>query len=162
MQLIVINHKQQGVTLIESMIALLVISIGLLGIASLQVTSIQQNGSALQHSQAVWAANNMADRIRANIDEFDTYSGKKTTTGFTEECITKTCSVADMVLADMADWEKMVENLPAGQGEITSPTPDELLVKVMWDDEGADPTPTGTGCTASASDLTCYTVSIIR
>ena len=59
-----ISRQQHGVSLVESMIALLVISIGLLGIAALQVTSISQNSSAFHHSQAVWAAYDMSDRIQ--------------------------------------------------------------------------------------------------
>ena len=42
------NHFQQGVTLVESMIALLVISIGLLGIASLQITAMSQERQLAQ------------------------------------------------------------------------------------------------------------------
>ena len=66
---------QQGITLVEAMIALLVISVGLLGIASLQLTAMNQNTSSLNHSQAVWYAYNMSDRIRANMDEYDNYDG---------------------------------------------------------------------------------------
>ena len=69
------KHFQQGVTLVESMIALLVISIGLLGIASLQITAMSQNASSLNHSQAVWYAYNMSDRIRANKGVFANYDG---------------------------------------------------------------------------------------
>ena len=50
------NKIQKGVTLIEAMIALLVISVGLLGIASLQITAMSQNTSALNHNKAVWIA----------------------------------------------------------------------------------------------------------
>ena len=55
------------------MVALLVISIGLLGIAALQITAMNQNPSSLNHSQAVWIAYNMSDRIRANLPEFANY-----------------------------------------------------------------------------------------
>ena len=61
------HHHQRGLSLVESMIALLVISIGLLGIASLQITAMKLNNSALHHSQSVWIAYNIADRIRANF-----------------------------------------------------------------------------------------------
>ena len=67
--------NQRGVSLIESMIALLVISIGLLGIAALQITSVKQNSSALQHSQSVWISYDISDRIRANFGEFANYAG---------------------------------------------------------------------------------------
>jgi type IV pilus assembly protein PilV len=51
--MLVKNKIQRGVTLVEAMIALLVISVGLLGIASLQITAVSQNASALNHNKAV-------------------------------------------------------------------------------------------------------------
>lgn len=158
--MLVPSRKQQGVTLIEAMIALLVISIGLLGIASLQLTAMNQNASALNHSQAVWYAYNMSDRIRANITEFANYDGIDTSNGYAQDCVTANCSNQQMLIADAADWADMVANLPAGRGVITS-NADGLLVSVMWDDEGTGAT--GTGCGPDpAVDLTCYTLAIAQ
>jgi len=149
------KHFQQGVTLVESMIALLVISIGLLGIASLQITAMSQNASSLNHSQAVWYAYNMSDRIRANISEFANYDGIDTNNSYLQDCIGSTCTNAQMLTADAADWSTMTGNLPGGRGIITSPTADGLTVSVMWDDEGTGAT--GTNCGTDPNvDLTCY------
>ena len=149
---------QQGVTLVEVMIALLVISVGLLGIASLQITSMSQNTSALHHSQAVWAAYNMSDRIRANSPQFANYNGIDTATGYVQDCETNTCSNAQMRVADAAAWEAMVETLPGGRGTIVS-NADGLLVTVMWDDDGTGAT--GTNCGTDPNvDLTCYTLTV--
>ena len=57
---------QRGTTLIEVLIALIVLSIGLLGLALLQVTSVQSNHSAYYRSQATVLAHDLADRMRAN------------------------------------------------------------------------------------------------
>ena len=154
------SRKQQGVTLVEAMIALLVISIGLLGIASLQLTAMSQNTSALNHSQAVWYAYNMSDRIRANITEFDNYDGIDTTNGYSQDCVSSACSTGEMLTADAADWATMVANLPAGRGLITN-NADGLVVTVMWDDEGTGAT--GTNCGPDpAVDLTCYTLVVAQ
>ena len=151
---------QQGVTLVEAMIALLVISIGLLGIASLQLTAMNQNASSLNHSQAVWYAYNMSDRIRANITEFDNYDGIDTNNAYAQDCTTGPCGTAQMITADAADWSAMVTSLPGGRGMITS-NADGLLVTVMWDDEGTGAT--GTGCGADPNvDLTCYTLTVAQ
>ena len=156
------NHKRQrGVSLVESMIALLIISIGLLGIAGLQITSIKQNNSALQHSQAVWIGYNIADRIRANFGEFDRYAGIDTSTSYTQDCQTSACTAPQMVTSDASEWKVLVENLPAGRGIISSPSAAELVIAVMWDDEGTGAT--GTNCGPNpAVDLTCYTVNLIQ
>jgi len=162
--MLVKNKIQQGVTLIEAMIALLVISVGLLGIASLQITAMSQNASSLNHSQAVWFAYNMSDRIRANTPaQFNNYTGIETSTGYAQDCMTLNCSAAQMLVADAADWEIMVGSLPAGRGMITS-SPEALLgtvlqVTVMWDDDGTGAT--GTACSGNpAVDLTCYTLTV--
>jgi type IV pilus assembly protein PilV len=155
------TQYQRGLTLVEAMIALLVVSIGLLGIASLQITAMNQNASSLHHSQAVWYAYNMSDRVRANISGFASYDGINTgTNDYSQDCITSRCSAADMITADAADWETMISNLPGGVGVISSPG-NELLVTVMWDDDGTGAT--GTNCGADpATDLTCYTLAVAQ
>lgn len=158
----VIRHlrHQRGLTLIESMIALLVISVGLLGIAALQITSMQQNASAMNHSQAVWIGYNMADRIRANITEFGSYAGIDTSTAYTQDCMTGACNTGQLVTSDAADWATEVQNLPGGRGTITG-NANQLVVTVMWDDEGTGAT--GTGCGGNpAVDLTCYSIILVQ
>lgn len=155
------NRKQAGVSLVESMIALLVISIGLLGIAALQITAMKQNATALNHSQAVWIAYDMADRIRANITEFDGYRIVDTkTNNFTQDCMGSACSTGDLIKSDAADWKTQVQNLPGGRGRITG-NASQIVIAVMWDDEGTGAT--GTGCGNNpAVDLTCYTVTMVQ
>jgi type IV pilus assembly protein PilV len=155
-----LNNHQRGVSLIESMIALLVISIGLLGIASLQITAMKQNANALHNSQAVWMAYTMSDRIRANHSQFASYAGIDTSIGYSQDCIGATCSNAQMVTADAADWTDLVQNLPAGRGLIIGDFT-QLAVTVLWDDEGTGAV--GTGCGNDPEvDLTCYTVTLVE
>jgi len=152
------QNIQRGITLVEAMIALLVISVGLLGIASLQLTAMNQNTSSLHNSQAVWYAYNMSDRIRANIGEFDTYKNKDTATSTPKDCEGFYCNPKDMVNSDIADWATMVGNLPGGRGMIGF-NADGLLINVMWDDNGTGVT--GTGCDPDEpADLTCYTLVV--
>lgn len=140
------------------MIALLIISVGLLGIAGLQVTAMKQNLSAMNHSQAVWIASNMADRIRANIGEFDNYKGVDTNTSYSQDCQSADCTTAQMLVADAADWSTLVSSLPSGRGMVID-DPDGVLVTVMWDDDGTGAT--GTNCSNNPNvDLTCYTVVV--
>jgi type IV pilus assembly protein PilV len=156
--MLVRKHNQQGVTLVEAMIALLVISVGLLGIASLQITAMSQNTSSLNHSQAVWYAYNMSDRVRANIEVIDNYDGVDTSLGYAQNCMASSCDNAQMLAADATDWATMVSNLPGGLGIITS-NADGLLITVMWDDDGTGAA--GTACgTDTTVDLTCYTLAV--
>ncbi len=162
-----LNRKnQQGVSLIESMIALIVISVGLLGIAALQLTAMGQNSSALNHSQAVWISYNISDRIRANNNQvnplnsqFLQYSGIDTNQDYNQECLTQACTAQQMMTADATDWVTMMSALPGGRGRIT-PTANGLLVTVMWDDEGTGAS--GINCGNDPDvDLTCYSVELL-
>lgn len=61
-------HAMTGATLIEAMVALVVMSIGLLGLASLQLTGITNNTNAENRTNASLIANDMVERMRANRD----------------------------------------------------------------------------------------------
>lgn len=60
------HHSQSGSTLIEIMVAIVVMAIGLLGLAGLQVNALKFQKSASQRSEASQAASDLADRMRAN------------------------------------------------------------------------------------------------
>ena len=154
------TSSQQGLTMVESLVALVVISIGLLGIAGLQLTSMKQNSSALQHSKAVWASYNMADRIRSNGIRFADYSGIDTDTPYSQDCMSSACSDSQMVTADAAEWTEKVRELPGGRGLISGDA-SRLTVTVMWDDEGTGAT--GTDCSGNAQiDLTCFSITLVQ
>ena len=158
------RRQQRGVTLIESLIAAVVMSIGMLGIAALQLTAVSQNSSALNHSQAAWLASNMSDRIRANLPVFDTYAGIDTSNSYSQDCETTACTAAQMMTADASDWKTLVETLPGGLGRISNDLDvgagsNALVVTVMWDDDGTGAT--GQDCGPNTEvDLTCYSVSV--
>lgn len=159
--MLTISSRQRGVSLVESMIALVIISVGLLGIAGLQITSMRLNNSAMHHSQAVWIGYNIADRIRANFGQFANYVGIDTNNDYAQDCRTGACTDAQIIVADAADWKVEIENLPAGRGTIDSPAASSLRIRVMWDDEGSGAT--GIGCDpTNSNDLTCFTVTLVQ
>ena len=118
-----------GFTLLEVMIALLVLSIGLLGIAALQANSLKVNHGAYQRSQAIFLAYDMMDRLRANrtaalAGQCDIAMGA--TLGGTAMCDT-----------DVTDWQNNFVGalLPSGQGFIDcSTTANICVVTVQWDE----------------------------
>ncbi len=59
------QKQQQGFTLIEVLVAVVVLSIGLLGLAGLQTTGLRNNQSAYYASQAAIYANDIFERMRA-------------------------------------------------------------------------------------------------
>jgi type IV pilus assembly protein PilV len=61
-----INCQQRGFTMLEVLIAVLVFSLGVLGLAGLLIFSIRSNHVAYLRTQATFLAHNMADRMSAN------------------------------------------------------------------------------------------------
>jgi type IV pilus assembly protein PilV len=58
--------NEQGFTMIEVLVALVILSVGLIGLAALQTGGLRNNNSAVIRSQAVLAAEDILDRMRAN------------------------------------------------------------------------------------------------
>lgn len=116
--------NQAGFNLIEVMIALVIISLGLLGLAGLQVTSLQQNQSALYRSQATLFAYDIADRMRANMDQVEAGRYFLAAGTLDDDCISYTasaagCSDIEMASHDLAEWQNAISNeLPLGGGRV--------------------------------------------
>jgi type IV pilus assembly protein PilV len=150
---------ESGVTMIESLISIVVISIGLLGLAALQINSLKNNSSAYFHTQAIMMAHNMADRIRANQVQILNYVGIDTESAYDQDCMANTCDAAAMREADATEWKALVATIPSGRGIIRAPVANQLDIVVMWDDEGSGAS--GTACSGNTQvDLSCYTVTM--
>ena len=149
---------QQGFGLIEALVALLVISVGLLGIAAMQITSLSQAASAQWLSQAAWYAYDMADRIHANRQVMLQYDDIDTNDAPTDaDCMANTCTPGQMVDADAADWAELVRTLPAGRGVINADG-NSLMLTVMWTDNSGE-----SNCVNGEPDaegMSCFSMTI--
>ena len=134
------NKKQNaGFTLLEVLIALLILSVGLLGLASLQTRGLATGHNAYLRGQAVLLTQDMAERIRANSatsgNEY-VVSYDKTSNG-SDTCIITSCNSGEMATFDIDQWLKSLQDtLPDGEGLITK---DGLnyQITVRWDDTAA-------------------------
>ncbi len=150
--------RQQGLSLIEALISLLVISVGLLGIAAMQITSLKQTSSAHFNSQAVWFNYEMTDRILANNGAFDQYNGIDTDNDYDMDCENNACTPAQLVQADAQQWKEMVSSLPEGRGVISQAVANTLTISVYWDDNSDE-----SNCVngePDSADKTCYTITM--
>ncbi len=68
-------RRQLGVSLLEVLIAVLVLAVGVLGAAQLQLAALRYNAGAAHATQASFIAYDMLDRLRANADDLDEYAG---------------------------------------------------------------------------------------
>ena len=102
----------RGFSLLEVLIALLIFSLGMLGLAGLMVVSVKTNQSAYQRTQASFLAQSMADRMRANTGQINDYIGpyNESTAGITA-C--DACPPIDMVERDRRLWsQQLITFLP--------------------------------------------------
>lgn len=151
------SFRANGFTMIEMLVALLVLSVGLLGIAALQTTGQQVNYRAYVRTQATWLAYDMMDKMRHNQAVANAYVYPSS--GFAEEgpsgkdyntkCDTSDCTPDDLATYDLDNWfARIRENLPSGVAQITAdtggtnryrinigwvnPQTDEAQVTQMW------------------------------
>ncbi len=114
-------HHSSGFTLLEVLIAVLVFSFGMLGIAGLMSISVKSNHNGYLRSQANFLAENMADRMRANPTALwnDAYNG--TAAAGPSVCdISSPCNYAELAAYDMEQWgESLGYILPNAAGTIT-------------------------------------------
>ena len=118
------SRPPSGFTMLEVLIAIVVISFGLLGLAGLQAFALQNNINATQRTAAIRLANDMVDRMKAN------YTGVvnnnyhlPASTDYANQvaaCISVGgCTSPQMAQNDAFDWAQGVAaNLPGGLGVI--------------------------------------------
>ena len=153
------KQKTAGFTLLETLITLVVLAFGIIGVASMQIKSQQFNRSAYFESQAVFYAHDMLERMRSNsVGQANGYynnpspikhAGCNTTTG---------CSTLEMAQNDMNEWagsdtDSLVTKLPGSAGIVClDSTPDDgtpalpncdsigdiYAIKIWWNDSDED------------------------
>lgn len=113
---------QRGFSLIEVLVALFVLSIGLLGLAALQTTGLRFNTQSYQRTQATLNAYDIIDRIRANSGGITAGSYDNINLSYSPpaaDCAAATCSIAQMADYDIGQWKASLTNLLSqGQGGI--------------------------------------------
>lgn len=134
--------KEKGIALIEVLVAVLVLAVGLLGMAAMQVQSSQMTNGAEQRTQAVLLTADMMDRIRANRGNATDYNG------ISVDPATTTCSTsytpsgtATVSANDASAWANLVVCLlPEGTGTVAvNGVTGAVTVTVDWaktDEEG--------------------------
>lgn len=129
-------RRQLGVTLIEVLVAAVVLAVGLLGLAALLGSAMQSNQHANARTQAVFLASDMMDRVRANSVNRGDYLP---TDLAPDQCDSSWSFDDDQSVAtnDLAEWANQLAcYLPAGRGQINNITDavgnDILQVIITW------------------------------
>lgn len=122
------TRASRGFTLLEVLVAVLILSVGLLGFAASLGVAVRATQSANYRTQATNLAYAIIDRIRANRNSFPEY-----VSAFGNAASSYTGTT--MAQTDLAGWKSALdETLPNGQGSITFAA-NVVTVRVRWQDE---------------------------
>jgi len=141
----------RGVSIVEALIALIILSVGMLGIASLYLESVRSNRTALVRTNAVFLVNDLADRIRGNRTAKTAYAVTKAAVPPTgTDCAASTnCTPAQLASFDLKRWhDAVLDRLPDGpNGQVpeievvytagTSGNPDSYVIRTYWYEPGS-------------------------
>ena len=133
------SKRMQGFNLVEVLIALIIMSVGMLGIAGLYVHSMQAGRTSLFRHHAVTLAGDVADRIRANPTARAAYG----LAGADNNCVSGgiDCTPAAMAANDIFLWQQQaVDTLPTGAVAVVfvdnAPAPPTYAITVSWTEPG--------------------------
>lgn len=160
------KFKQQGATLMEIMVSIVVMAIGLLGLASLQMNALKYQKTASQRSEAIQAAYDLGERMRANwvFTTQDKYAAERasneanytykqdyaTTIAANHKVLPNNCkavmtnpagcTAAQIAQNDITEWLRSIEVRLAGGSGFVAPVigaaNSTFDVTVMWKEQG--------------------------
>ena len=138
------RSRAHGFTLVETLVSLLVLSIGLLGVAALQLSSLKASTSASTRSQATFLAYDITDRMRANrtvATQSNAYN-----IAFGEGTASTPATVAEQ---DLKDWLARMHAVlgPNAQAQVQSLGDSLVTVQLRWNDTHGDVLSTAAGGT---------------
>lgn len=137
-------RKNAGFTLIEVLIAVVILGLGLLGLAALEATSLANTQSAFNRSQATQLAYDIIDRMRTNAGQAASYvvtaaqlaaancpNGSNPCDACTSAA--NTCTPTQIAQKDLVEWRNGVRALPQGTASIAV-NGGIYTVTISWDD----------------------------
>lgn len=148
-------YRQRGITLIESLVAILVTALGILGILGVQMRTLTDTQTSVRRAQAVRLIDDLGERLKVHPNSLmvlDSYRSGWTASLPTPpagtNCTTVACNPAQLAAYDVAEWKRTVQrSLPLGDANIFIPPGEgatlnnrrQLGVMISWrENERAD------------------------
>lgn len=124
-----LKTNKRGFTLVEVLVAVVILSVGLLAVAGMQLNSMRGSNNALYRSQAVLGVEDVMDRMRANAA-----AARAGDYNIAMADATPTAPFANLAREDVAGWrDALAANLPVGNGRIAT-NGNVITVEVQWQD----------------------------
>jgi type IV pilus assembly protein PilV len=139
------THRQAGMTLIEVMVSVLILAIGLLGAAAIQLNALRYTDSARMTTQASFVAYDMMDRIRANVDgngnapNAAAVLASYALASLADAPAVSTSNATNAVTQDKADFATNIRAFAGTTGESSKIVIDKkkVTITIVWDDSRA-------------------------
>jgi len=146
-------ENQKGFSLIEALVAFMIISIGMLGIASLQTISMRAGHTAITRTAVILSSQNILDRMRANTTQLTAYAVTATDMGTDNSCndiegyvgeaseggsitAASTCTPALLAADDIFHWKKTLPPNVTASIAVTAPAAPRVLntvtISINW------------------------------
>ena len=134
-------RKLRGITLIEVMVSLVILAIGLLGLAALHGLGAKFGNRAYYRSQAISQAYDLVDRMRANIAgaAASDYVQSPMPSSYSSDCGAASCTASDLATYDLVEWNTANGALlPGGSGTVSMLGSDFTVVVNWLEDTNGD------------------------
>lgn len=140
---------QRGITLIESLVAIIVAALGILGILGVQMRTLTDTHTTVRRAQAIRLIEDLSERMKVNpnaLAGLKAYTSAFDNQPATGDCQTQACTHAQLAAYDLSLWKQSVNNtLPLGQastflapGETIDANRRQLGVIIAWRENERD------------------------
>lgn len=137
------HQIQNGITLLESLVALVILSVAVLGMLGIQLRTLAETQTGVRRAQAVRLIEDLAERIKTNpggYSQLGSYVSDWTNLPTAIDCKTAACTPTQLAQWDLRQWKLTVAQvLPSGEANIftstdeaTAPNRRQLGVMVGW------------------------------
>ena len=114
-------QPQRGITLLESLVAIVVMALGILGILGVQMRTLSDTQTGVRRAQAIRLIEDMGERMKANpsaLANLSSYVSNFAASPTVPSCASG-CTAANLATYDVAVWKRTVrESLPLGKASI--------------------------------------------
>ena len=167
-------RREQGFTLMEVLISMLVLSVGVLGVAGMQITSLKNLQSSGSFGVAAMMAHDISERMWVNQVQVlaGAYDHDEAPAG-PPDCVGGTCTPAQMADYDINDWQQQITGYTTADETVVPPVlyhavgeiaqvgaTTAFVITISWDDDRSGSDETDACPPVEEDDLDCYQLTV--